>query len=52
MMECRENGLKYGLELLTHRYYLATIPVYEDIVPIVLKGGGVDGESVKRVSLK
>lgn len=52
MMECRENGLKYGLELLTHRYYLATIPVYEDILPIVLKGGGVDGESVKRVSLK
>ena len=52
MVECKENGLKYGLELLTHRYYLSVIDQFEDFIPIVLKGGGVDGESLKRVSLK
>ncbi len=52
MIECKENGLKYGLELLTHRYYLSVINRYEDFVPLVLKGGGVSGESLKRLTVK
>lgn len=52
MVECKEHGLKYGLELLTHRYYLSVIDTYEDFIPLVLKGGGVHGESLKRATLK
>lgn len=52
MIECKENGLKYGLELLTHRYYLSVVNSYEDFIPLVLKGGGVSGESLKRLTVK
>lgn len=52
MMECKEYGLKYGLELLTHRHYLTTVASYDNYIPLVLKGGGVNGESLKRVTFK
>lgn len=52
LRECKEWGLKYSLELLTHRYYLSIVDSYEDFIPLVLKGGGVSGESLKRIVSK
>lgn len=48
LMECKEQGLKYALELLTHRYYLSVLDFSQDTTPMLLKGGGVNGESFKR----
>lgn len=49
-VECRECGLKFGLELLTHRYYMMATSGYEDRIPLILNGGGVNGQSAKLVS--
>lgn len=52
LVECKEWGLRYSLELLTHRYYLSIVDSYDDVIPLVLKGGGVSGESLKRLTVK
>lgn len=49
-VECRKFGLKYGLELLTCRKHLMDLQKVYDSTPLILKGGGVDGQSAKRVS--
>lgn len=46
---CRKERLKYALELLMHRYYINLIGPMGDMLPLILHGGGVDGESIKRV---
>ena len=47
--ECRKERLKFALELLTHRYYIYLMGVVNDTLGPILKGGGVNGESIKRV---
>lgn len=47
---CRQERLKYALELLTHRYYIYMLGIVNDTMGPILKGGGVSGESVKRVT--
>lgn len=47
---CRQERLKYAIELLTHRYYIYMLGIVNDTLGPVLKGGGVEGESLKRVS--
>lgn len=49
-VECRKQGLKYGLELLTHRCQLMATMTFDNSIPLILRGGGVDGQSAKRVS--
>ena len=46
--DCRKQKLKFALELLTHRYYLMSVGTVNDFLGPVLKGGGVNGKSVKR----
>lgn len=48
--QCRKDRLKYALELLSHRYYIYRMGIGNDFLGPILKGGGVDGESIKRVS--
>lgn len=50
LSECRQSRLKYAIELLTHRYYIYMLGVVNDNLGPVLKGGGVSGQSLKRVS--
>ena len=50
LAECRKTRLKYSIELLTHRYYIYMLGVVNDNLGPVLKGGGVSGQSLKRVS--
>lgn len=47
---CRQERLKYAIELLTHRYYIYMLGIVNDTLGPILKGGGVNGESIKRVS--
>lgn len=49
-VECRKQGLKYGLELLTHRCQLMATMSFDNSIPLILRGGGVDGQSAKQVS--
>ena len=49
---CRCERLKYALELLTHRYYIYMLGIVNDTLGPVLKGGGVCGESLKRVTFR
>lgn len=51
LVECREQGLKMGLELLTHRNQLLVVSSFDNSLPLILSGGGVSGQSAKRVSL-
>lgn len=48
MQECRRDGLKCALELLTHRYFILSQGVANDNLGLILRGGGVDGESIKQ----
>lgn len=48
--QCRVDRLKYAIELLTHRYYIYRMGLANDFLGPILKGGGVDGESIKRFS--
>lgn len=50
--ECRTERLKFALELLTHRYYIYLMGPVNDTLGPVLKGGGVNGKSVKRVLVR
>lgn len=50
LSECKQTRLKYALELLTHRYYIYMLGVVNDTLGAILKGGGVSGEAIKRVS--
>lgn len=52
LVECKNMYLKYALELLTHRYYIVKQGSFNDSIPLVLHGGGVFGQSVKRVTSK
>lgn len=49
LAECRKERLKYAIELLTQRYYIYQLGITNDFLGPVLKGGGVNGESIKRV---
>lgn len=46
---CRQERLKFAVELLTHRYYLSGLGLVGDTLGPILHGGGVKGESIKRV---
>ena len=48
---CRRERLKFALELLSHRYYIYMLGIVNDSLGPVLKGGGVSGESLKRVKM-
>ena len=48
--ECRERLLHYSLELLAQRYYICKLGPNDDLMGPVLKGGGVNGCSIKRVT--
>ena len=48
LQECKRDRLKCALELLTHRYFILSQGIANDNLGLVLKGGGVDGESVKQ----
>lgn len=50
LADCRKTRLKFALELLRHRYYIASMGVGNDSLGSVLKGGGVNGQSFKRAS--
>lgn len=52
LSELRATRLKFALELLTHRYYIYMLGVGNDFLGPLLKGGGVNGESVKQISLR
>lgn len=47
---CREELLRYSLELLAQRYYVCQAGFIDDTLPDILKGGGVSGCSIKRVT--
>ena len=48
--EARLSELQHGLELLSQRVYLSRIGFAEDTLPSILRGGGVDGNAIKRVT--
>lgn len=52
LVECFKKRLKYALELLSNRYFIYTLGIVNDTLGPVLKGGGVVGQSIKRVSTK
>ena len=47
LQECKRMSLKYGLELLYHRYNIYS-QWENDFLPPVLRGGGCSGQSIKR----
>lgn len=48
--ECRLQRLHYAAELLAQRYYICQIGRIEDCLGQVLRGGGVNGCAIKRVT--
>ncbi len=50
MIAIRRDGLKFGLELLTHRAYQCTLFPPGSELPWILKGGEVYGQSAKKVT--
>lgn len=48
LIDCKMMRLKFALELLAHRYYIYSMGMINDNLNVVLRGGGVGGETVKR----
>lgn len=48
--ECRTQGLHFGLELLAQRYFLFTAGSFELNLSTPLRGGGVNGQSITRIT--
>lgn len=48
LQECKRDRLKCALELLTHRYFILSQGIANDNLGLILRGGGVDGESIKQ----
>lgn len=46
----RRKLLRYALELLAQRYYVQSVGFLDDTLPDILKGGGVSGNAIKRVT--
>lgn len=47
---CRERLLRYSLEMLEQRFYVCSAGFLSDILPDIMKGGGVSGCSIKRAT--
>lgn len=48
--DCKLQLLHYACELLAQRFYLCQLGPFEDTLGPVLRGGGVNGSSIKRVT--
>lgn len=48
LVDCKKERLKCALELLSHRYYIYSMGLVNDTLGPVIRGGGIDGESLKQ----
>lgn len=47
---CRTYLLRFGLELLSQRLYVCKVDIVDSSLPLLLQGGGVLGNSIKRIT--